>query len=301
MCSMCRYCGVGLSESNFDNNQQGHESSLKLNVKVSIRPCKSCGEKLEQANVKWHSTSPYATPLISLTTYGDIFKTNILGCPCVMISSPEAARIVLVTHAHLFKPIYPPSKEKLIGPEAVFFQQGAYHSMLKSLVQASFLPSTIKHSISEVKRIVIKMVPTWTNKTINTLQEMKKYAFEVAAISAFGEIKELEMEEIRELYCCLEKGYNSYPLHVPGTSYWKAMKQRTLASSPSIQPHDVEELPDSNFQVREEISLNEGVAVREERHWSHCEETRYLGWVMVAEEPSFFGSVELKSAFCSWS
>lgn len=32
------------------------------------------------------------------------------------------------------------------------------------------------------------------------------------------------MEEIRELYRCLEKGYNSYPLHVPGTSYWKAMK-----------------------------------------------------------------------------
>ncbi|KAG4944864.1 hypothetical protein GYH30_026441 [Glycine max] len=158
--------------------------------------------------------------------YGDIFKTNILGCPCVMISSPEAARIVLVTQAHLFKPTYPPSKEKLIGPEAVFFQQGAYHSMLKRLVQASFLPSTIKHSVSEVERIVIKMVPTWTYKTINTLQEMKKYAFEVAAISAFGEIKELEMEEIRELYRCLEKGYNSYPLNVPGTSYWKAMKAR---------------------------------------------------------------------------
>lgn len=91
-----------------------------------------------------------------------------------MISSPEAARIVLVTQAHLFKPTYPPSKEKLIGPEAVFFQQGAYHSMLKRLVQASFLPSTIKHSVSEVERIVIKMVPTWTYKTINTLQEMKK-------------------------------------------------------------------------------------------------------------------------------
>ncbi|ESW25071.1 hypothetical protein PHAVU_003G004800 [Phaseolus vulgaris] len=158
--------------------------------------------------------------------YGDIFKTNILGCPCVMISSPEAARTVLVTQAHLFKPTYPPSKERLIGPEAVFFQQGAYHSMLKRLVQASFMPSTIKHSVSQVEQIVIKMVPSWTNKTINTLQEMKKYAFEVAAISAFGEIKELEMEEIRELYRCLEKGYNSYPLHLPGTSYWKAMKAR---------------------------------------------------------------------------
>lgn len=106
--------------------------------------------------------------------YGDIFKTNILGCPCVMISSPEAARIVPVTHAHLFKPTYPPSKEKLIGPEAVFFQQGAYHSMLKRLVQASFLPSTIKHSVFEVERIVIKMVPTWTNKTINTFARDEK-------------------------------------------------------------------------------------------------------------------------------
>jgi (+)-abscisic acid 8'-hydroxylase len=46
----------------------------------------------------------------------------------------------------------------------------------------------------------------------------------VAANSAFGEIKELEMEEIRDLYSCLVKGYNSYPLHIPGTSYWKAMK-----------------------------------------------------------------------------
>ncbi|KAL2339396.1 hypothetical protein Fmac_007336 [Flemingia macrophylla] len=158
--------------------------------------------------------------------YGDIFKTNILGCPCVMISSPEAARIVLVSEAHLFKPTYPPSKEKLIGPEAVFFQQGAYHSMLKRLVQASFLPSTIKHSVSQVDQIVTKMVPTWANTTINTLQEMKKYAFEVAAISAFGEIKEVEMEEIRELYRCLENGYNSYPLHLPGTAYWHAMKAR---------------------------------------------------------------------------
>ncbi|OIW17357.1 hypothetical protein TanjilG_22469 [Lupinus angustifolius] len=156
--------------------------------------------------------------------YGDIFKTHILGCPCVMISSPKAARTVLVTQAHLFKPTYPPSKEKLIGPEAVFFQQGAYHSMLKKLVQASFLPSTIRNSVSDVEQIVLKLLPTWANRTINTLQEMKRYAFQVAAISAFGETNELEMEEIREMYSCLEKGYNSYPLHLPGTSYWKAMK-----------------------------------------------------------------------------
>ncbi|KAJ4850680.1 hypothetical protein Tsubulata_027905 [Turnera subulata] len=106
--------------------------------------------------------------------YGDIFKTHILGCPCVMITSPEAARAILVTRAHLFKPTYPSSKEKMIGPEALFFQRGAYHSRLKKLVQASFLPSSIKGSVSEIEQIVLRLLPSWKNKTINTLQEMKK-------------------------------------------------------------------------------------------------------------------------------
>ncbi|KAI4322127.1 hypothetical protein L6164_021847 [Bauhinia variegata] len=145
--------------------------------------------------------------------YGDIFKTHILGCPCVMISSPEAAKMVLVTDAQLFKPTYPPSKEKMIGPEALFFQQGAYHSMLKKLVRSSFLPSAIKKSVSQVEQIVLKMLPTWMNNTINTLQQMKR---------------EVEMEEIKRLYLRLEKGYNSLPLDIPGTYFRDALKARKL-------------------------------------------------------------------------
>ncbi|XP_022730685.1 abscisic acid 8'-hydroxylase 2 [Durio zibethinus] len=160
--------------------------------------------------------------------YGDIFKTHILGCPCVMISSPEAARIVLVTQAHLFKPTYPPSKEKMIGPEAIFFHQGAYHSRLKKLVQANFLPSAIRGSVSEIEQIVLKFLPTWENTTINTLQEMKRYAFDVAMISAFGHKQDSEMKGIKQLYQCLEKGYNSMPLDLPGTPFHKAMKARKL-------------------------------------------------------------------------
>ncbi|CAK9187272.1 unnamed protein product, partial [Ilex paraguariensis] len=160
--------------------------------------------------------------------YGDIFKTHILGCPCVMTSSPKAARIVLVSEAHLFKPTYPPSKEKMIGPEALFFHQGAYHSRLKKLVQASFLPSALTGLVPEIEKIVLKFLPTWENCSINTLEEMKRYAFDVAMISAFGQNGELEIEEVKYLYQCLEKGYNCMPLDLPGTSYHKAMKARKL-------------------------------------------------------------------------
>ncbi|XP_065623019.1 abscisic acid 8'-hydroxylase 2 isoform X1 [Quercus suber] len=160
--------------------------------------------------------------------YGDIFKTHILGCPCVMVSSPEAARVVLVSRAHLFKPTYPPSKEKIIGPEALFFHQGAYHSRLKKLVQASFMPSAIRGSVSKIEHIALKLIPTWNNCTIYTLQEMKRYAFDVAMISALGDQHDLEMEGIKNLYHCLEKGYNSMPLDLPGTPFRKAMKARKL-------------------------------------------------------------------------
>ncbi|KAF2311867.1 hypothetical protein GH714_027057 [Hevea brasiliensis] len=97
----------------------------------------------------------------------------MLGCPCVMISSPEAARVVLVKRAHLFKPTYPTSKEKMIGPEAISFNKGL-HARLKKLVQASFLPSAIKGSASEIEQIVLVFLPTWKYATISTLQEMKR-------------------------------------------------------------------------------------------------------------------------------
>ncbi|XP_024981607.1 abscisic acid 8'-hydroxylase 2-like [Cynara cardunculus var. scolymus] len=162
--------------------------------------------------------------------HGKMFKSHILGCPCVMISSPEVAKIILVTKSDLFKPTYPTSKEMMIGPEALFFHQGQYHSHLKKLIQSSFLPSAIKPLISNIEAIVLDLLPIWEKtKTINTLHEMKKYSYAVAMISVFGKKMEVgEVEGLKELYGCIEKGYNSMPLNVVGTPFNKAMKARKL-------------------------------------------------------------------------
>ncbi|KAJ0238850.1 Abscisic acid 8'-hydroxylase 2 [Hirschfeldia incana] len=160
--------------------------------------------------------------------YGEIFKTHILGCPCVMISSPEAARMVLVSKAHMFKPTYPTSKERMIGPEALFFHQGPYHSTLKRLVQSSFMPSALRPTVSHIELLVLQILSSWTSqKSINTLDHMKRYAFDVAIMSAFGDKEEpTEIETIKLLYQRLEKGYNSMPLDLPGTLFHKSMKAR---------------------------------------------------------------------------
>lgn len=106
--------------------------------------------------------------------HGEIFKTHILGYPCVMLASPEAARFVLVTHADLFKPSYPKSKEMLIGPSAIFFHQGSYHSQIRKLVQNSLSLNIIRSFIPAIESIALSTLESWCNGTfVNTFQQMK--------------------------------------------------------------------------------------------------------------------------------
>nr|GME11444.1 abscisic acid 8'-hydroxylase 2 [Ipomoea batatas] len=177
--------------------------------------------------LKFYTENPDSFFSNRLKRYGNIFKTHILGCPCVMISSPKAAKTILVSQAELFKPTYPPSKEKMIGPQALFFHQGSYHSNLKKLILTSFSPAAIRPLVPQIEQILLNFLPSWcNNNSINTLQQMKMYAFEVAMISVFGSEKELEVESIKQLYQTLDKGYNSMPLNIIGTPFYKAMKAR---------------------------------------------------------------------------
>ncbi|CAL0312124.1 unnamed protein product [Lupinus luteus] len=160
--------------------------------------------------------------------YGEIFKTHILGYPCVMLTSPEAARFVLVTHAHLFKPTYPKSKEKLIGPSALFFHQGNYHTQIRKLVQTSLSPETIRKLIPDIEAEVKSCLESWVSgeKVINSFHEMKKFAFNIGIISLFGHLDNNYREKLQENYNIVEKGYNSFPTRIPGTAFPKALSAR---------------------------------------------------------------------------
>lgn len=107
--------------------------------------------------------------------HGKIFKTHILGCPSVMLACPEAARFVLVTHAHLFRPSYPRTKELLIGPAALFFHQGPYHLQVRKLVQSSLSLDVIRRLVPAIEAMAVSALESWCNgEAINTFLEMKK-------------------------------------------------------------------------------------------------------------------------------
>ncbi|KAF5477625.1 hypothetical protein F2P56_004245, partial [Juglans regia] len=173
-----------------------------------------------------YSQNPNVFFTSKLKRYGSIFKTHILGCPCVMISSPEAAKFVLVTRAHLFKPTYPASKERMLGKQAIFFHQGDYHAKLRKLVLRAFMPEAIRNIVPDIEAIAKDTLQSWEGRLINTFQEMKIFAFNVALLSIFGKDEVLYREDLKRCYYILEKGYNSMPINLPGTPFNKSMKAR---------------------------------------------------------------------------
>ncbi|KAL3844393.1 hypothetical protein ACJIZ3_001796 [Penstemon smallii] len=179
-----------------------------------------------------YSQNPNTFFASKVKKYGSVFKTHILGCRCVMISSPEAAKLVLVSKAHLFKPTFPASKERMLGKQAIFFHQGDYHTKLRKLVLRAFLPNSIRNIVPDIESIAIKSLQSWEGNLITTFQEMKtvccsnSYAFNVALLSILGKDEVLYREDLKRCYYNLEKGYNSMPINLPGTLFHKAMKAR---------------------------------------------------------------------------
>ncbi|KAJ9186740.1 hypothetical protein P3X46_002281 [Hevea brasiliensis] len=163
--------------------------------------------------------------------YGEIFKSHILGCPCVMLASPEAARFVLVTQAQLFKPTYPKSKEHLIGPSALFFHQGDYHMRLRKLVQGSLSLDALRNLVVDISALAASALDSWIGgHVINTFQELKKFSFEVGILAIFGHLEIHYKEELKKNYRIVDKGYNSFPTSLPGTTYRKAQTARERLS-----------------------------------------------------------------------
>ncbi|KAG2584485.1 abscisic acid 8'-hydroxylase 2-like [Panicum virgatum] len=175
-----------------------------------------------------YSQSPKIFFAARLKRYGEVFKTHVLGCPCVVLATPEAARMVLVSRAHLFKPTYPPSKERMIGPQALFFHQGEYHLRVRRVVQGWLGPDALRALVPDVEAAVASTLRWWEGRETSTFHTMKRLTFDVGVVTIFGRrMAEHVKEELRRNYFTVERGYNSFPIPVvPWTRYSQAIKAR---------------------------------------------------------------------------
>ncbi|KAK9284274.1 hypothetical protein L1049_023444 [Liquidambar formosana] len=190
-------------------------------------PPGSMGWPLVGETLQLYSQNPYVFFNTRQRRYGEIFKSRILGCPCVMLANPEAARFVLVTHADLFKPTYPLSKELLLGPWALFFHQGRYHAQMRKLVQGSLSLDVFRNLVPEIESIAKSSFESMSvGQVVNTFHELKKFTLDVAILSIFTHLDTCYKERLRKNFFTLDKGYNSFSTNLPGTLYKRSVLAR---------------------------------------------------------------------------
>ncbi|KAK4742318.1 hypothetical protein SAY87_000319 [Trapa incisa] len=131
--------------------------------------------------------------------YREMFKSHILGCPCIMAASREAPRFVLVTHARPICPsrLTPKSKEKFIGPSALLFHQGDYHTQLRKLVQSSLAPEAFRKKIPGIEAITTSFPGTSFHRALSCIGE--EYASQIQSTAPRSPIS----------------AYRSSPLSIP--------------------------------------------------------------------------------------
>ncbi|KAL1315634.1 hypothetical protein AAHE18_16G273000 [Arachis hypogaea] len=122
--------------------------------------------------------------------YGEIFKSNILGCPCVMLTSPEAASLWSLSLQSL----------KILVPK------------IEALALSSIQNWAPHHNNN--------------GHVVNTFKEMKRFSFDVGILTIFGYLEPHLKEELKNNYWIVDKGYNSFPSTIPGTQYQKALLAR---------------------------------------------------------------------------
>ncbi|OEL13018.1 Abscisic acid 8'-hydroxylase 3 [Dichanthelium oligosanthes] len=213
--------GAGRRRTGGAGESGGQAQGLKL-------PPGSLGLPYLGETLQLYSQNPKIFFAARLKRYGEVFKTHVLGCPCVVLATPEAARMVLVSRAHLFKPTYPPSKERMIGPQALFFHQGDYHLRMRRIVQGWLGPDALRALVPDVEAAVASTLRWWEGRETSTFHTMKRLTFDVGVVTIFGRrMAEQVKEELRRNYFIVEKGYNCFPIPViPWTRYSQAIKAR---------------------------------------------------------------------------
>jgi (+)-abscisic acid 8'-hydroxylase len=95
--------------------------------------------------------------------------------------------MVLVSQAHLFKPTYPPSKERMIGAQALFFHQGDYHLRLRRLVKGWLGPDALRGLVPDVEAAVASTLDGWEGRVTSTFHTMKRVRASASASQRYCE------------------------------------------------------------------------------------------------------------------
>lgn len=162
-----------------------------------------------------------------MNRYGPIFKTSLVGRATVVSTDPDFNYFIFQQEGQMFESWYPETFIEIFGRENLSSLHGFLFKYLKNMVLNLFGPEGLKRMISDVEQKACTTLQEWSSKeTIELKDATKQMIFELTAKKLLSCDSAETLKSLMDNYVEFIDGLISFPINIPGTSYYKCMQGR---------------------------------------------------------------------------
>ncbi|KAH9304934.1 hypothetical protein KI387_009338, partial [Taxus chinensis] len=177
-------------------------------------------------------TSYNISPFIKkrMLRYGSLFKTHLLGRPTVVSADSDFNQFVFQQEDRLFESWFPTSFRNALGEQNISTLHGQMHKYLRRMILSKFGFDNIKGTLLiQAEDHIMSNISTWNGQVVNIRQECGRILFEITAkiLVSYKPIKGSGC--LRDNFSAFSDGLLSFPLNIPGTTYYKCLKGKFKA------------------------------------------------------------------------
>lgn len=159
--------------------------------------------------------------------YGPIWRTHLLGKPCVVLLEPAGNRFVLSTGAHHFswRDGWGRSMLDLIGG-GLSLTDGLEHDQRRAILRPAFSPATLQTHIGAMTALIADHCARWSAlPAITLLEALKSLAFDIALLTICGPTPPAIADTLHRNFDTFTAGlFTPLSIALPGTPYARARR-----------------------------------------------------------------------------
>nr|GMD35747.1 cytochrome P450 87A3-like [Ipomoea batatas] len=161
-----------------------------------------------------------------MTRYGSVFRTSIVGQKVIVSTDPEINHFIFQQEGELVHCWYTESATQITGPQGFTVHHGDSHKYLRNLALNLVGPENLKETLlTEMDQTARQHLDQWTALSkldIKQATEIMLFKLAASKVLSYDEKKAMEL---RNYYKAFMEGFISFPLYVPGTSFYASMQE----------------------------------------------------------------------------
>jgi len=162
--------------------------------------------------------------------YGPVWRTHLLGRPCVVLLEPEGNRFMLSSGAQHFswREGWGRSMLRLMGG-GLSLSDGAAHDQRRAALKPAFSHAMLHELVPSLHGLIRQRIAAWPALgSITLLEQLQSLAFDIAALVVCGPLPPYIAQALHHDFATFTAGlFTPLPLPIPGTVYRRAQAAAT--------------------------------------------------------------------------